>query len=349
MNPTEARRASLVASLALLGVVLAGCDGVERTVVNPPATVAQAPADPAAEAPPPPPAPGVEAAPELETPAPDANPNVSFGHRAGLHRVKDPLRLTSSAALVIDQDSGAVLLGKNEQAVLPIASLTKLMTALIVLEARLPMDEVITITAEDVDNERNSRSRLRVGSSLPRSEALHLALMSSENRAAHALGRTFPGGLKAFVEAMNAKARQLGMGETTFVDPTGLSNRNQSTARDLAVLTAAAGRHAVVRDYSTTAKRVVELGPRKLQYVNSNRLVRSKAWDISLQKTGYIVEAGQCVTMLTRMEGRNVVVVLLDAGDKRSRGADAERIRRWVEAQAGASSTHAQGRGDAKS
>jgi D-alanyl-D-alanine endopeptidase (penicillin-binding protein 7) len=334
----------LAAALAV-AMLLAGC-GRESAPVHDP-VVAQAPAPASADAPEaapaaPPPPPGVEAAPDAEAPAVPGDPDISFGHRAGLHRVKDPLRLTSSAAFVIDQDNGEVLLAKNEDAVLPIASLTKLMTALVVAEAKLPLDGSIQITAEDVDRERNSRSRLRVGTELDRAEALHLALMSSENRAAHALGRTYPGGLTAFVEAMNSRARQLGMKQTTFVDPTGLSNRNQASAKDVAILAAAAARHDMVREYSTTQRRQVEFDGRRLQYLNSNRLVKHPAWDIVLQKTGYIVEAGQCVVMLTRIKGRNLMVVLLDAGDKRSRGADAERIRRWVEAQAGASSTHAE-------
>lgn len=278
--------------------------------------------------------PGVEVVPENESapPAP-AEVKQSFGRAAGLHRTRDPLHLTASAALAIDQNTGRVLVQKNEDAVLPIASLTKLMTAIIVAESKVPLDDQITITQDDVDTERNSRSRLRVGTTLSRAEALHLALMSSENRAAHALGRTFPGGIDQFVNAMNNKARQLGMTSTTFVDPTGLSNRNQSTARDLATLAIAASKHERVRDYSTTQKRQVALGGRTLLYNNSNRLVKSPEWDIRLQKTGYIVEAGQCVAMNTRIAGHNVVMVLLDAGDKRSRSADAERIKRWVSTQ----------------
>ncbi len=281
--------------------------------------------------------PGVEVVPEAETPPPAPEVRQSFGRAAGLHRTRDPLRLVSSAALALDQDTGRVLVQKNEDAILPIASLTKLMTAVIVAESKLPLGEEITITDEDVDNERHSRSRVPVGTRLTRDEALHLALMSSENRAAHALGRTFPGGLPQFVNAMNNKARQLGMKNTTFVDPTGLSNRNQSTARDLAALVMEASRHERLREYSTTPQRQVQFGKRTLRYLNSNRLVKNPQWDIELQKTGYIIEAGQCVTMNTRIAGHNVVLVLLDATDKRSRSADAERIRRWVVAQAGAS------------
>jgi D-alanyl-D-alanine endopeptidase (penicillin-binding protein 7) len=307
----------------------------------PPAT--PAPAQPAAEQPAPAPsaadpqvaAAGVEVVPEAETPPAISLENrQSFGHAAGLNRTRDPLRLASSAAVAIDQDTGRVLVQKNEDAILPIASLTKLMTALLVSEARLPMDEVITITDDDVDNERHSRSRLRVGTRLTREEALHLALMSSENRAAHALGRTFPGGLAQFVNAMNNRARQLGMKSTTYVDPTGLSNQNQSTARDLSVLVLATLKHERLREFSTTRSRQVSLGGRKLLYNNSNRLVKNPKWDIVLQKTGYIVEAGQCMTITSRIGGHNVVMVLLDASDKNSRAADAERIKRWVLAQA---------------
>lgn len=339
-----------IAATAALGAALVGA-GLYRQALQPPAAPPQqtaavtpppaAPATPAAPqgAPAEPAPPGVETVPEAEEPppAPAAEVRQSVGRAAGLHRTRDPLRLVSSAALAIDQDTGRVLVKKNEDAVLPVASLTKLMTAIVVTEAKLPLDEEITITAADVDTERHSRSRLRVGTTLTRAEALHLALMSSENRAAHALGRTFPGGLPQFVNAMNNKARQLGMKSTTFVDPTGLSTRNQSTARDLAALAMEASRHRLLREYSTTPRHQVTFGKRTLQYLNSNRLVKNPQWDIALQKTGYIVEAGQCVAMTARIAGHNVVMVLLDATDKGSRSADAERIKRWVTAQSGGS------------
>jgi D-alanyl-D-alanine endopeptidase (penicillin-binding protein 7) len=266
-----------------------------------------------------------------------AGPTLSFARAAGLHLVPDPAHLNSSAAIVIDQGTGQVLAQKNEQAVLPMASLTKLMTTLLVLEAKQPMDEVLTITEDDVDNERHSRSRLRVGTTLTREEALHLALMSSENRAAHALARAYPGGVPRLVGAMNARARALGMTNTTYVDPTGLSNRNQSTAHDLAVLVAEVAKNPVIRDFSTTPAHVASLGGRTLQYKNSNRLVRSDKgrWDIELQKTGYIVEAGRCLTMLTKVAGHDLVMVLLDADTNGARLADAEKLRRWVVAQNG--------------
>ena len=263
-----------------------------------------------------------------------SGPVLSFGRAAGLHLAPDPLRLSSSAALVVDRTTGEVLVRKNDQAVLPMASLTKLMTTLLVSEAKQPMDEVLTITEDDVDNERHSRSRLRVGTQLTRQEALHLALMSSENRAAHALGRAYPGGLPKMVEAMNAKARALGMKNTTYVDPTGLSNRNRSTARDIALLVSEASKVPLLREFSTDPDHLASLGGRTLQYRNSNRLVRA-GWDIELQKTGYIVEAGRCLTMLANVAGHELVMVMLDAGSNRDRLADAQKLRRWVVAQNG--------------
>jgi D-alanyl-D-alanine endopeptidase (penicillin-binding protein 7) len=185
-----------------------------------------------------------------------------------------------------------------------------------------------------VDLERHSRSRLKVGTVLTRDEALRLALMSSENRAAHALGRTWPQGLAAFVAAMNAKARQLGMTNTSYVDPTGLSSGNRSSARDLTALAVAASRHEILRAYSTTQQHLFDAGPKTLRYNNSNRLVKNPRWDIALQKTGYIIEAGHCVVMRTRVAGRDLVMVLLDASDNASRSADADRIRHWLDPRA---------------
>ena len=291
--------------------------------------------------------PGVELVPEAESP-PIIELRQSVGHAAGLNKVKDPLRLASSAAYAIDVDTGEVLVKKNEDAVLPMASLTKMMTGLLTVEAKLPMDQVITITDDDVDNERHSRSRLRVGTTLTRGEALHLALMSSENRAAHALGRTFPGGLAQFVNAMNNRARQIGMKSTTYSDPTGLSSKNQSTAHDLALLAMTASKQPLLREYSTTPRHQVALGRKTLQYNNSNRLVKSPKWDIAFQKTGYIIEAGMCITMNTRINGRNVVMVLLDSTDKNSRLADAERVKRWVLAQSGDGDNMAQAKHPAR-
>lgn len=255
----------------------------------------------------------------------------SFGQMAGLHQVADPLDLKSSVALVLDQDTKEVLLSKNDHAVLPIASITKLMTGLLIAEAHLPMDEVLTITQDDVDTEKHSSSRLRVGTQLTRGEMLHLALMSSENRAAHALGRTYPGGLQHFVQLMNNKAKLLGMTETQYVEPTGLSSRNQSSAHDLATLVNVAHGNTLLRQLSTSPSHEVAVGNRMLQFNNTNSLVKSDRWDIGLQKTGYISEAGRCLVMQAEVAGRKLIMVFLDSMGKYSRQGDAERVRHWVE------------------
>jgi D-alanyl-D-alanine endopeptidase (penicillin-binding protein 7) len=256
---------------------------------------------------------------------------ASFGQIYGLHHTQDPLELKSSVALVVDQDTNEVLFSKNSEAVLPIASLTKLMTAMVMVEHNLPLDEMITVTNDDVDTEKNSSSRLTVGATLSRGELLHLALMSSENRAAHALGRTFPGGLQAFVAQMNVKARSLGMADTRYVDPTGLNSSNQSSAKDLASLVKAAYQQPLIRDLSTSHEYAVKLGRRQVQFRNTNSLVRNPSWDIGLQKTGYIVEAGRCLVLQAKMAGRKLIMVFLDSSGKYSRQADAERVRRWIE------------------
>jgi D-alanyl-D-alanine endopeptidase (penicillin-binding protein 7) len=255
---------------------------------------------------------------------------LSYGQRQGLRTTPDPLSLKSSVALVVDQDTGEVIFSKNPQAVLPIASITKLMTALVVTEAELPLDEVLTVTQDDVDVEKHTSSRLRVGTRLTRGEMMHLALMSSENRAAHTLGRSYPGGLPAFVKAMNQKALALGMDGTRYVDPTGLSSRNQSSARDLAVLVEAAYEHDLIRTLSTSPEHYVAVGPRELRYRNSNRLVLSPQWSIGLQKTGYIAEAAGCLVMQAELAGRKLIMVLLDSAGHYSRIADAERLRHWI-------------------
>jgi D-alanyl-D-alanine endopeptidase (penicillin-binding protein 7) len=236
-------------------------------------------------------------------------------------------------ALVVDQDSGEVLFSKNESAVLPIASLTKLMTGLVIADASLPMDEMIVITQDDVDTYKGSRSRLPVGTKLSRGEMLHLALMSSENRAAHALGRTFPGGMQQFVKLMNTKAQELGMKDTRYVEPTGLLSWNQSSARDLVTLVSTAYQRPLLRELSTSPSHALALGARTLQYNNSNRLIRNPEWDIGLQKTGYISEAGRCLVMQAKIAGRKLILVFLDSTGKLSRSQDAERVRRWIEAQ----------------
>lgn len=258
-------------------------------------------------------------------------PILTAGDQAGLHLTRDPLALKSNVALVVDQATGAVLFEKNADIALPIASLTKLMTSLVVVEAKQNLDEVLEITADDIDREKNSASRLRVGTRMTRNEMLHLALMSSENRAASALGRHYPGGLQAFVARMNARAKMLGMRDTRFVDPTGLSSGNVASAQDLAKLTAAAYRYPLIREYSTHPQHAVQASGHHLQYMNSNRLVRNPRWDIGLQKTGYIAEAGRCLVMQTRIEDREVVMVFLDSKGKESRLGDAARIRKWLE------------------
>ncbi len=255
----------------------------------------------------------------------------SFGQIAGLHQSDDELSLKSSVAYVIDQDTQEVLLSKNDNAVLPIASITKLMTGLVIREANLSMEEAITITTEDIDTEKGSSSRLRPGATLTRGELLHLALMSSENRAAHALGRTYPQGLSAFIAQMNAKAQQLGMHDTKYAEPTGLSSRNQSSAKDLATLVAFAANDPTLRELTTSGGMDVEVGSRTLKYKSTNRLVTNPNWSIDLQKTGYISEAGQCLVMQAKVAGRKLVMVFLDSAGKFSRIADAERVRRWVE------------------
>jgi D-alanyl-D-alanine endopeptidase (penicillin-binding protein 7) len=271
--------------------------------------------------------------------SPAAPMRASFGQLAGLHAASDPLELNSSVALVIDQDTREVLFRKNDHAVLPIASLTKLMTGLVISEAQLPMAEMIAITQADVDTEKGSSSRLAVGTVLSRGDLLHLSLMSSENRAAHALGRSFPGGMDNFVKRMNVRAQTLGMSDTRYVEPTGLSSRNQSSANDLAALVAAAYQEPVLRELSTSHGREIEVGRRTLQFNNTNRLVKSAHWDIGLQKTGYISEAGQCLVMQAQVSGRKLIMVFLDSAGKLSRIADAERVRRWLEKSPSAAGT----------
>lgn len=254
----------------------------------------------------------------------------SFGQIAGLHGTGDQLALKSSVALVVDQETNEVLFSKNSSAVLPIASITKLMTALVVTEASLPLDEKLVVSKEDVDATAGSRSRLKQGTQLTRGEMLHLALMASENRAAHVLGRTYPGGIEGFITLMNAKARDLGMQDTRYVEPTGLSASNQSSAEDLTRLVRAAYEHPIIRDLSTSQDATVPVGHRPTQFHNTNGLVRNPEWDIGLQKTGYISAAGRCLVMQTQLAGRKLIMVLLDSAGKYSRMGDAERIRKWV-------------------
>ncbi|MDE2367139.1 MAG: D-alanyl-D-alanine endopeptidase [Betaproteobacteria bacterium] len=243
------------------------------------------------------------------------------------------LNLRSQAALILDAEQGRILFEKNADAVVPIASITKLMTAIVVLDAKLPLTEEITIEDADIDILKNTRSRLRVGSSLPRHDMLRLALMSSENRAAAALGRSYPGGINAFVEAMNRKAFELGMGNSYFVDSTGLNSANVSTARDLAKLVDAAEDYDIIREFSTTAKHAVVFGDedRRLHYINSNNLVRNGSWDIGVSKTGFLNEAGRCLVMQAKITGKPIIIVLLDSWGKNTRIGDANRIKKWME------------------
>ena len=260
----------------------------------------------------------------------EAPARASFGQMQGLHGGVDALALKSSVALVIDQDTNEVLFSKNPGAVLPIASITKLMTGLVVSDAHQPLDEMLTVSQDDIDTEKGSRSRLSVGTQLTRGEMMHLALMSSENRAANALGRHYPGGLQAFVAAMNSKAGALGMRDTHYVEPTGLSSHNQSSAQDLAVLVRAAYGVPLLRELSTSHETQVAVGHRMMQFHTTNRLVLNPQWEIGLQKTGYISEAGRCLVMQAQMAGRKLIMVLLDSTGKYSRIGDAERIRRWL-------------------
>jgi D-alanyl-D-alanine endopeptidase (penicillin-binding protein 7) len=256
----------------------------------------------------------------------------SEGQLAGLNRIDDPLDLKSSVALVVDQDTDEVLFEKNTHAVLPIASITKLMTALVTVEANLPLDEELVVAQTEIVK-AGVRSNLRPGMKLTRDTALHLALMSSENRAAQLLGRTYPGGLDAFVEAMNAKARMLDMSDSHFADPTGLLPENRSSAADLVKLVKAAYEHEVIRDYSVSGELALPVGKRLVRYGNTNRLTANPEWDIGLQKTGYISAAGRCLVMQAVVEGQRVVMVLLDSVGKYSRIGDAQRIRDWLVAK----------------
>jgi D-alanyl-D-alanine endopeptidase (penicillin-binding protein 7) len=242
--------------------------------------------------------------------------------------------LRSSVAFVQDAASGETLIAKNQGAILPIASITKLMTAMVILDSGVNLEQRVAISGDDYDYVKGTRSRLRPGTVLTRDELLMLALMSSENRAAHSLGRTFPGGTEAFVVAMNAKAQALGMNDSRFVDPTGLSSGNVSSARDLARMVGAAHEYPLIRQYSTRESGSVASFGRTLDFRNTNGLVRNAHWDIGLSKTGYIAEAGRCLVMRVRMASREVNVVLLDSWGKFSRLGDAERIKKWLEANA---------------
>jgi len=258
---------------------------------------------------------------------------------AGFARELRQPALKSQAALVIDQQSGEILLGKNMESKLPIASLTKLMTAIVTLDAELDPDEPVTISKADVDRLRGSHSRLQVGTTLTRDELLHLALMASENRAASAITSSYPGGKDSCVLAMNLKAQLLGMSGTRFEDGTGLSGRNVSTAQDLAKLVQAAHAYPKIRDYTTSTSYQVKIGRRAMRFGNTNNLTRSSGWDIGLSKTGYIAEAGRCLVMQVTLAERSIIIVLLDSWGKYTRVGDATRIRQWLEFASGRSNT----------
>lgn len=245
----------------------------------------------------------------------------------------DRLALKSGAWLVVDQDTGETLAMKNADKVLPVASLTKVMTAFIVLDAAQPLDEILEITAEDIDREKRTPSRLKVGTRLSRDDLMVLALMASENRAASALSRHYPGGSASFVDAMNAKARALGMKHTHFADAAGLSHRSVSTARDLHILLTAADAQPLIRDYSTRQRHTVRVGRnRRVTFLSSNRLVRHAGnWDIELQKTGFTNEAGRCLVMQAKVADRRLAMIFLNSVGKLTRYGDASRVRTRLE------------------
>jgi serine-type D-Ala-D-Ala endopeptidase (penicillin-binding protein 7) len=247
----------------------------------------------------------------------------------------DPHRLpalASAAVLVTNQATGEVLLEKNAESVVPIASITKLMTAMVVLDGQQSLSEMVRVTEEDIDTLKGSSSRLPVGTELPRDEMLRLALMASENRAASSLARSYPGGMAAFVAAMNRKAAAIGLTDTRFLDGTGLNSNNVSSARDLTKMVAAASRYPLIREFSTTAEHEVEVAGRLRRFANTNALVRGGEWEIGVSKTGYISEAGRCLVMQAWLHEKPLIIVLLDSVGKFTRIADAQRIRKWLEA-----------------
>ena len=257
----------------------------------------------------------------------------TVGQAFGLHETPDSLALRSSVAYVVDQNTSETLFDKNSRAVVPIASITKLMTAMVVLDSKAPLTEEITVTDEDRDYEKFTGSRLSVGSELNREDMLHIALMASENRAAAALSRYYPNGRPGFIAAMNAKAKLLGMTDTHFENSTGLTSQNVSSARDLVKMVNAAYQYPLIRKFSTDRSYDVFTGKRNIAYNSTNALIRNPSWDIGLQKTGFINEAGECMVMQTTIHGRPVVMVLLDSSGKYSRFADAGRLRGFLESE----------------
>ncbi len=250
--------------------------------------------------------------------------------RVDLDRQGNPV-LGSASVVVASQNTGEVLFAKGAERAVPIASITKLMTAMVVLDARQGLSEVLTVTADDIDRLKGTGSRLAVGTRLTREEMLNLALMSSENRAASALARHYPGGRRAFIEAMNVKARMIGLSDTRFADSTGLDPNNVSSARDLVRLVSAASAYPLIREFSTTDERHVRVGGRLERFGNSNALVRDPEWRVGVSKTGYIREAGRCLVMQTWIGNEPVIIVLLNSEGRYTRTADAKRVKHWLQ------------------
>jgi len=251
-----------------------------------------------------------------------------------MHATAKPMpapKLKSSSVLIFDPSDSSVLYSRNSNVAAPIASITKLMTALVVLDAKQPLDEPLEITQAGQDLPKGGLSRLTVGTVLRRGDLMHLALMSSENRAAQALGSNYPGGMPAMVSAMNAKAAALGMTTAHFVDPTGLSSENVASPEDLSKLVIAASQNPTIREYSTDKRYTVRVHRHLVEFHNTDNLVANPTWNIIVQKTGYIAEAGRCLVMEAVIEGRNVVIVLLDSLGKYTRVADAKRVKSWME------------------
>ena len=315
-------RAAVTVPAGLVGAAVAPASAALAASVDSAASASSAASAAAAAS-------AASAAPMLE--AVERAATVSLGAALGLHRMNDPLDLRSGSALVIERDTGKVLFEKNPQYVLPIASLTKLMTAMVVLDAGQSFDELIEVTADDRDTDRFSASHLPVGARVTRREMLQLALMASENRAAAALARTYPGGFTAYVEAANRKAATLGMIDSVFADGTGLSASNVATVHDLAKLVSAASDYVEIAQWSLAPSLSVRLPRGSRSFHTTNRLVGSPNWQLELQKTGYITEAGNCLLLQARVDNRSLIVVLLDSYGRYSRIGDAERIRRWLQ------------------
>lgn len=276
--------------------------------------------------------PGTALAVQADTPVAETPAGATHIPALATKPTFERLALKSRSFLVIDQDSGELIAAKNADAVLPVASLTKIMTALVVLDAKQPLDEMLEITGDDVDREKRTPSRLRVGARLSRDDLMILSLMASENRSATALSRNYPGGRTAFIAKMNEKARALGMKSTRFADAAGLSSRSVSSARDLHLLLTEAAKHPLINAYSTRQQHTVRVGRQRLKFGSSNRLVRhSGSWDIELQKTGFTNEAGRCLLMQAKVANRRLAMVFLDSVGKLTRYGDAARVRRQVE------------------